>query len=90
MTRNRVAVIGHCIAYGIPIVLRHSGVAATHVQGAVGDRAELLRFGADAAEVRTDAPPHPVAHGVRTDVHAAWRAEPAPMCRRRSRELATA
>ena len=46
MTRNRVAVIGHYIAYGIPIVLRHSGVAARHEQAAVGERAELLRFGA--------------------------------------------
>ena len=90
MTRNRVAVIGHYIAYGIPIVLRHSGVAARHEQAALGERAELRRFGAGAAEVRTDSPPHPVAHGVRTDVHAAWRAEPAPMCRRRNRELATA
>jgi len=50
-------VIGHYIAYGILIVLRHSGVAARREQAAVGERAELLRFGAGAAEVRTDAPP---------------------------------
>lgn len=43
-------------------MLRHSGVATRHEQAAVGERAELLRFGAGAAEVRTDARPHSVAH----------------------------